>query len=274
MGSVTAVTGGPDGFVAAGEAGGSAAAWFSADGQTWEKVDVLEPRSPIHVELKSAAASKAGYVLVDGDSDCFAGSCRPSAEAAIWTSPDGRSWSQLPSDERFARAGATHVVDFGSHFVVGGGYDGKPTIWISDPGQSRSGANASTAPAAAIPTPTPGEPVGLAGSWQATDAPPDSSHLTMAVIAMPDGSYEVTIRDDFASVCDGVSSTMTGVAKTTDSGTIVIEQPEYVCDDGSQAHALSGPPLDEQLRNFTFTYDYSRDAFDGGGLEWTRMAGQ
>jgi hypothetical protein len=67
----------------------------------------------------------------------------------------------------------------------------------------------------------------------------------MALIAMPGGSYEVTIRDDFASVCDGVSSTMTGVAKTTDSGTIVIEQPEYVCDDDSQAQALSDPPLDD-----------------------------
>ena len=63
---------------------------------------------------------------------------------------------------------------------------------------------------------------------------------------------------------------MTGVARTTDSGTIVIEQPEYACDDRSQARALSGPPLDEQLRNFTFTYDYARDAFDTGGLEWTR----
>lgn len=110
--------------------------------------------------------------------------------------------------------------------------------------------------------------------WEATDPPPDSSRLTMAVIAMPDGSYEVTIRDDFESVCDGVSSTMTGMAKTTGSGTIVIEQPEYVCDNGSQAQALSGPPLDNQLRNFTFIYDFSRDAFDGGGLEWTRMAGQ
>jgi hypothetical protein len=274
MDSVMAVSGAPSGFIAAGEADGALAAWFSADGQSWEMVDVLEPRSPMHVELKSAAGSNAGYVLVGGDPSCFAGSCSPSAEVAIWTSPDGRSWSQLPSDERFSRAGATHVVAFGSHFVVGGGHDGKPAIWISDPGRAGGGTNATSASAEAIPTQTPGQPVSLAGSWQATDPPPDRSHLTMDVVAMPNGSYEVTIRDDFASVCDGVSSTMTGVAKTTDSGTIVIEQPEYVCDDGSHAQALSGPPLDEQLRNFTFTYDYWRDAFDGGGLEWTRMAGQ
>lgn len=63
---------------------------------------------------------------------------------------------------------------------------------------------------------------------------------------------------------------MTGVAKTSDSGTIVIEQPEYVCDNGSQAQALSGPPLDDQLRNFTFIYDSVRDSLVAGGLEWTR----
>jgi hypothetical protein len=187
MSSVNAVAGGPGGFIAAGEADGSAAAWFSADGQTWEKVDVPEPSSPTPGELtvESAAASGAGYVLVRGDRSCLGGACSPFGEAAIWTSPDGRSWSRLPSDERFARAGATSIVAFGSHFVVGGGHDDKPTIWISDPEQSGSGANASTAPAEAIPTPTPGEPVSLAGSWQATDPPPDSSHLTMAGIAMP-----------------------------------------------------------------------------------------
>jgi hypothetical protein len=131
MDSVTAVAGGPGGFVAAGRASGSAAAWFSADGRKWENVDVLEPRSPMPVELDSAAGSEAGYVLVGGDPSCFAGECNPSAEAAIWTSPDGRSWSQLPSDERFSHGSANQVVAFGSHFVVAGGHDDKPTIWIS-----------------------------------------------------------------------------------------------------------------------------------------------
>jgi hypothetical protein len=101
------------------------------DGLTWEKVAVLEPRSPIHVELKSAAGSNVGFVLVGGDPSCFDEGCSASVEAAIWTSPDGRSWSQLPSDERFSSAGATHVVAFGSQFVVGGRYDRKPAIWIS-----------------------------------------------------------------------------------------------------------------------------------------------
>jgi hypothetical protein len=64
---------------------------------------------------------------------------------------------------------------------------------------------------------------------------------------------------------------MTGVAEVRDPNTIVIAQPEYTCDDGSEAQALSGPPLEEQLRNLSFTYNALRDAlFDPAGLGWTR----
>ena len=136
MDSLAAVMDGPDGLVAVGETDGLATVWLSADGQIWEKVDVRGLPPPI--SIGQGAATKAGYVLVGGDRDCFGGSCRPSTAAAIWTSPDGRSWSRLPSDERFARAGATHVIAFGSRFVVGGGHDGGPTIWISDPDRSGS----------------------------------------------------------------------------------------------------------------------------------------
>jgi len=88
---------------------------------------------------------------------------------------------------------------------------------------------------------------------------------------MPDGSYGVTIRGDFASFCDGALSTMTAVAATRDANTIVIAQPDYACDDGSQAHALSGAPREEQLRNLSLSYDSLRDALiDPAGLEWTR----
>jgi hypothetical protein len=93
----------------------------------------------------------------------------------------------------------------------------------------------------------------------------------MELASVPNGSYELTVRDDYASVCDGASSTMTGVAEPVDLDTIVIAQPDYTCDDGSDPHALSGPPLDEQLGNLSFTYDSLRDAlFDSAGLEWVR----
>ena len=126
-------------------------------------------------------------------------------------------------------------------------------------------------PAIVGPSATPASP--FVGDWEATDPPPDSSHLTMEVVALPNDTYGLTIRDDFASVCSGAPSTMTGVAKTREPRTIVIAQPEFVCDDGSEAQALSGPPLLEQLRNLGFTYDPQRDEVqDSVGLVWSRAA--
>jgi hypothetical protein len=135
MDSVMTVGGGPGGFVAAGKADGALVVWRSADGQSWEKVDELEDRSPI--QTASVAGSMVGYVLVGGYSDCFSGDCRPSTAPAVWTSPDGRSWSRVLGDDRFARSGVLGVVAFGSQFVMGGGHEDQPTIWASDGGQSR-----------------------------------------------------------------------------------------------------------------------------------------
>jgi hypothetical protein len=231
---------------------------------------------------------------VGEDGQCLIGPC-PDAEAAIWTSSDGRSWSRLlandlfrvnePSDPGFTvGASATAVVAWGSHVVVGGNFDGKPVIWISDPERSGSGLNAPSpglegAPASiqtegpSSSAPSIGTPARLAGSWEATDPPPDSSHLTMEVIALADGTYDVTIRDDVASVCGGVSSTMSGIAEESEAGTIVIAQPQYLCDDGSEPRALSGPPLGEQLQNLGFTYDAGNDvSLDSFGLVWSRVA--
>ena len=95
------------------------------------------------------------------------------------------------------------------------------------------------------PSPTAVPQVGVAGSWEATDPPPDNSHLTMEVIALPDGTYDVTMRDEAAMVCDWAPSTLTGIAEATEPGTIVIEQPVFQCDDGSEARTPSGPPLEE-----------------------------
>jgi hypothetical protein len=114
-------------------------------------------------------------------------------------------------------------------------------------------------------------PVTFAGSWRATD-PYDGSQQTMAIVGLADGTYEVTIRDDAASVCLGTPSTMTGVAEAGAPGTIVIDQPEYTCDDGSAPEIHDGPPIEEQLRAFTFTYDAERDALaDSLGGAWSRL---
>jgi hypothetical protein len=132
------VAGGPNGFVI--EDGG--AVWLSADGRSWERVaeDAFGPsRWPtlqnddgfgVEMYLSSIAAGAAGYVAVGADGVCLL-ACS-SAETVIWTSPDGRSWSRLPSDERFARAGPGPILAWSARFVVGGGYEDRPVTWISN----------------------------------------------------------------------------------------------------------------------------------------------
>ena len=63
---------------------------------------------------------------------------------------------------------------------------------------------------------------------------------------------------------------MTGIAEPGERGTIVIAQPDYACDDGSEAQALSGPPLADQLRDLTFTYDPQADALNDSVVTFVR----
>jgi len=167
--SLEAVAAGPGGLIAIENTGEVAAGHpqfvvhFSANGHDWEKADVFDPRSPwpqnalpygdggdivegmpLALTVTSAAATSAGYVAVGSDGQCHlfrapSQWCLPE-EAAIWTSADGRVWSRLPLDDVFTLpesrnpvgTWASAVVGWGSRFVVGGTYDGKPAIWISD----------------------------------------------------------------------------------------------------------------------------------------------
>ena len=103
------VAAGPGGFVATdmNVSGDARAIRFSADGRSWETVDAFESRLPSYDEglVSSVAAASSGYVAVGGDGKCAKEPC-PDAVATIWTSPDGRSWSRLPSDDRFEVADA------------------------------------------------------------------------------------------------------------------------------------------------------------------------
>lgn len=131
MTSVAAVTGGPNGFVAVGQAGSKAAVWHSADGETWEMVRDGAFTSPVDLHLGAAAATSAGYVVVGGDGQCLSTSC-PDQDLVIWTSADGRSWSRVPSADLFTGAKAYGAFPWETGFVVGGAYDGQPVIWLSD----------------------------------------------------------------------------------------------------------------------------------------------
>jgi len=168
------VAGGPNGFVVedSSDVWLSADVWFSADGRSWEHVaeDAFGPsRWPalhnddgwrVEMHLRSIAAGAAGYIAVGADGVCML-DC-PSAETVIWTSPDGRSWSRLPVDDRFGAptgAEANVAAAWGSDFIVGGESDNRPAVWISGSEPAGNGANTSAAPAPANPTITPVNPL-------------------------------------------------------------------------------------------------------------------
>ena len=88
------------------------------------------------------------------------------------------------------------------------------------------------------------------GTWVSTsDA--DGGTQTMSVGVSADDAVDITVHDTIATVCSGTPSTVTGTGAFESGTRLVIPAPVYVCDDGSQLQALSGPSLEEQLRNWT-----------------------
>lgn len=133
---------GPGGFVAVESDYGATvdadqvAVRVSADGRVWEPVAVLgatwsedADQAPVQLGVKSIAASASGYVAAGGLGPVCGFTCEP-GDVVIWTSVDGRSWSPLSSDERFARGTAFDIAAWGSVFVVGGDHEGNPAVWI------------------------------------------------------------------------------------------------------------------------------------------------
>ncbi len=108
------------------------------------------------------------------------------------------------------------------------------------------------------------------GTWSSTsDA--DGGTQTMTVRALRDGAVEIVVTDDIASVCSRTPSTMTGTGRLEGDAQLVIPSPMYTCDDGSEVVALSGPPLQEQLRNLTFARDAQAGKLtDNFGGVWLR----
>src|SRR3990170_6331187 len=108
------------------------------------------------------------------------------------------------------------------------------------------------------------------GTWVST-SDPDGGTQTMTVRVSADGAVEITVRDDVATECSDTPSTMTGTGRIEGGTQLVIPAPVYTCDDGSEAETLSGPPLQEQLRDWTLSLDPETDTLtDGVGGVWLR----
>lgn len=109
-------------------------------------------------------------------------------------------------------------------------------------------------------------------TWVTTDL--DGSNVTMVIQVSGGEDVDVLVRDDFASVCSGAPSTMTGTGRLEDSAELVISTPVLTCDDGNEPEALSGPPLEEQLQRLTFVLDPRAETLtDNFGSVWGRVDG-
>jgi len=108
------------------------------------------------------------------------------------------------------------------------------------------------------------------GTWVST-SDPDGGTQTMTVRVSAEGAVGIVVLDDVATVCSGTPSTMTGTGRIEAGTALVIPAPVYTCDDGSEPEALSGPPLQEQLRDWTLVLDPQTDTLsDGFGGLWLR----
>lgn len=107
------------------------------------------------------------------------------------------------------------------------------------------------------------------GTWVTTDL--DGSTPAATIEVSTDGVVEIVVVDDSASVCSGAPSTMTGSGRLDGDTVLVIPTPVLTCDNGSEPQALSGPPVEEQLQNLTFTYDAETDTLtDNFGMIWSQ----
>ena len=120
------------------------------------------------------------------------------------------------------------------------------------------------------PSPSDEAQSAFLGTWSSTNDA-DGRTQRMTVRATQDGTVEIVVTDEVASVCSSGPSTMTGTGRLEGSTRLVIASPVYTCDDGSEAVALSSPPLQEQLRNLTFVRDaQAGNLTDEFGGVWLR----
>jgi len=128
MWSVTA--GGP-GLVAVGVGGSNAAVWTSVDGVTWSRVphdETLFGRGGVQA-MQGVTSGGPGLVAVGRDGPVG------SLDAAVWTSPDGITWSRVPHDETvFRGAGITSVTKGGPGFIAVGWAGLDAAAWTSPDG--------------------------------------------------------------------------------------------------------------------------------------------
>jgi hypothetical protein len=132
-----------NGFVAVGSTTGDAqdgAAWFSADGTTWSRVEAPSLGGPGRQALESVVWT--GDVVVAGG---YATDGNGQGQPVIWRSADGTRWTNVSRPLALDSDGRTAAADYsvtglsfdGSGITASGGNSWRPhTWWSTDGGQS------------------------------------------------------------------------------------------------------------------------------------------
>lgn len=124
----------------AGYPGPRPAAWSSTDGRTWVRAQGLPSGWQggdyyVDAALTDVVGTAAGFYAVGaiGPSDAV-----PSRVSAVLFSPDGLTWSILPTDPAFERVILDHVATAGTSgiAVTGSAWGADPRIWLSADGRS------------------------------------------------------------------------------------------------------------------------------------------
>ena len=109
------------------------------------------------------------------------------------------------------------------------------------------------------PTTTPVDP--LVAVWVSTDT--DGSSQTMEIARSGTDEYDVVIRDEAAAAaCAGGASTLTGAGRLATDTSLVMDQPDLTCDDGTT------PP--GGARQLHARPQRDRELVDSFGVVWQR----
>jgi hypothetical protein len=156
----SSVTAGGPGLVAVGEDGAGAAVWTSVDGFDWVQVSDDEaifsatygsdsaPDSQVYqpppagadLAMNEVIAVGQGLVAVGGPTYKYRGPSDGVLGAAVWTSPDGITWSRVPHDTAVfggtGENGILSVTTAGSSLVAVGSHqhsieiDANAAVWL------------------------------------------------------------------------------------------------------------------------------------------------
>ncbi|MBI5157482.1 MAG: hypothetical protein HZA58_05640 [Acidimicrobiia bacterium] len=112
----------------------------SSDGSSWEPIDDPTFGGPGWQYITSIVAGPEGLVAAGGD---IVGAPGVDNDAAVWTSPDGMSWTRVDDpDFRRERAQQISAITVGDQELVAVGYDTGPAgnripaVWRSAGGSA------------------------------------------------------------------------------------------------------------------------------------------